>query len=316
MLLMASLLSGAPQPRLHYTADAARPDGTGEPLIAAGQPAGVWRAEHWLSIAAHDHDFFEVALVLAGSGHHFDVSGEAPITRRSAIFIPPGVAHGYRSERKMTLINLFFRRELPDRELMWAARDEGLRVLFGPRGPDTEAAAVIARLEEPAFRQCILELETMDAELRTTRARAGVIGRLLIVLDLIARSTAPRNHHPDSGVPRAVSAAVELIEREPARAWSLAEMSAAVFIGPYHLAHEFKRWVGMSPIAYLHRRRAEVAAALLLSSDHSVAEIGRAVGWPHPASFSRQFRRAFGVSPREFRSRKGTASAQALGKRK
>ena len=108
-------------------------------------------------------------------------------------------------------------------------------------------------------------------------------------------------------MPQAVSAAVELIEHEPARAWSLAEMSAAVYVGPYHLAHEFKRWVGMSPIAYLHRRRAERLRPLLLSSDHSVAEIGRTVGWPNAASFSRQFRRAFGVSPREFRAQQPPA---------
>lgn len=35
------------------------------------------------------------------------------------------------------------------------------------------------------------------------------------------------------------------------------------FVGWFHLAHEFKRWVGVSPMAYLTQRRAERAGILL-----------------------------------------------------
>ena len=64
----------------------------------------------------------------------------------------------------------------------------------------------------------------------------------------------------------------------------------------------FKRWVGMPPIAYANRRRAERAAILLSTTDDPVAAIGAHVGWPDPSHFSRRFRREFGVGPRTYRA--------------
>jgi AraC-like DNA-binding protein len=82
-----------------------------------------------------------------------------------------------------------------------------------------------------------------------------------------------------------------------------------VFVGTFHLAHEFKRWVGIAPMAYLNQRRAERAAFLLSGTDDPIGAIGRAVGWPEPAAFSRQFRKAFGASPREYRRRHNRLAA-------
>jgi AraC family transcriptional regulator of arabinose operon len=45
------------------------------------------------------------------------------------------------------------------------------------------------------------------------------------------------------------------------------------------------------------------ARQLLITSDHTVAEIAASVGYPDPFYFSRQFSAVNGVSPREFRAR-------------
>jgi AraC-like DNA-binding protein len=45
------------------------------------------------------------------------------------------------------------------------------------------------------------------------------------------------------------------------------------------------------------------ARQLLITSDHTVAEIAASVGYQDPFYFSRQFRAVNGVSPREFRAR-------------
>ena len=57
--------------------------------------------------------------------------------------------------------------------------------------------------------------------------------------------------------------------------------------------------------------REQQAARLLLETNTSVAEIGRAVGFEDPASFTRSFRRWTGMSPREYRHKHRGESTQA-----
>ena len=100
---------------------------------------------------------------------------------------------------------------------------------------------------------------------------------------------------------RLVTQACELLEGDPAHQWTLAELSAQLYVGPFHLARQFVRSLGMPPMRYLARWRAQKAAGLLVSTDLTVAAIGAAVGWPDPSQFSRRFRAEFGVSPRAYR---------------
>ena len=82
----------------------------------------------------HDHAFYEMALVLSGSGFHVCGDIEEPVQAGSVVFVPPGVAHGYRGCRDMKVYNCFFRAELAEFELLWAARDDALGALFGRGG--------------------------------------------------------------------------------------------------------------------------------------------------------------------------------------
>jgi AraC-like DNA-binding protein len=69
-----------------------------------------------------------------------------------------------------------------------------------------------------------------------------------------------------------------------------------------HFSREFKRAFGESPHVYLLTRRLERAAALLRTTDHSVASICFAVGLQSVGSFTTSFRRTYGRSPTEYRA--------------
>ena len=90
------------------------------------------------------------------------------------------------------------------------------------------------------------------------------------------------------------------------------DLAAAAGLSRAHFSREFRRAFGDSPHAYLLTRRLERAAALLRSTDHSVAEICVAVGLTSVGSFTTSFKRMFGSSPTAYRARHPPAAAHAV----
>ena len=80
------------------------------------------------------------------------------------------------------------------------------------------------------------------------------------------------------------------------------DLAAAAGLSRAHFSREFRRAFGESPHAYLLTRRLERAAALLRTTDRSVAEICLDVGLVSVGSFTTSFTRHFGVSPTAYRA--------------
>ncbi len=72
-------------------------------------------------------------------------------------------------------------------------------------------------------------------------------------------------------------------------------------LSPYHYLRMFSRVLGVSPHQYLVRSRLRHAARLLADEDRAVTDVALDVGFADLSNFVRSFRRAAGVSPREFR---------------
>ena len=79
-------------------------------------------------------------------------------------------------------------------------------------------------------------------------------------------------------------------------------MAAAAGLSRAHFSREFRRTFGESPHSYLLTRRLERAAAMLRTTDHSVAEICFSVGLQSVGSFTTSFTRTYGMSPTAYRA--------------
>jgi AraC-like DNA-binding protein len=89
------------------------------------------------------------------------------------------------------------------------------------------------------------------------------------------------------------------------------DLAGAAGLSRAHFSREFRRAFGESPHAYLLTRRLERAAALLRTTDNSVAEICFSVGLQSVGSFTTSFSRTFGKSPTAYRDSFPPASAYA-----
>ena len=91
------------------------------------------------------------------------------------------------------------------------------------------------------------------------------------------------------------------------------DMAGAAGLSRAHFSREFRRAFGESPHAYLLTRRLERAAALLRTTDRSVAEICFDVGLQSVGSFTTSFTRTFGMSPTAYRAPFPPAAAPGAG---
>jgi AraC-like DNA-binding protein len=90
------------------------------------------------------------------------------------------------------------------------------------------------------------------------------------------------------------------------------DLARAARLSRAHFSREFRRAFGDSPHAYLLTRRLERAAALLRSTDRSVAAICFSVGLQSVGSFTTSFTRTYGISPTAYRVSFPPASSYAL----
>jgi AraC-like DNA-binding protein len=90
------------------------------------------------------------------------------------------------------------------------------------------------------------------------------------------------------------------------------EMARAAGLSRAHFSREFRRAFGESPHAYLLTRRLERAAALLRTTDRSVADICFSVGLQSVGSFTTSFTRTYRVSPTAYRAAFPPATHHAL----
>ena len=92
----------------------------------------------------------------------------------------------------------------------------------------------------------------------------------------------------------------------------VADMASVAGSSRAYFSREFRRAFGESPHAYLLTRRLERAAALLRTTDRSVAAICHSVGLDSVGSFTTSFTRTYGMSPTAYRASFPPAAAYAV----
>ncbi len=100
----------------------------------------------------------------------------------------------------------------------------------------------------------------------------------------------------------------ELLEQEPARRWTLAELAQVVHLSPSQSYRQFVAAYGTSPLGYQTIRRVRSMAHFLRTTRTPVQEIAREVGWTDAGHAAEVFRRHFGRTPADYRTSFGDQS--------
>jgi AraC family transcriptional regulator len=91
------------------------------------------------------------------------------------------------------------------------------------------------------------------------------------------------------------------IEEHLAEDLAIATLASLIPMSQFHFARAFKAATGEPPHRYVMQRRIERAKVLLAVARLSVAEVAYQVGFSNQSHFTMQFRKAVGITPKQFR---------------
>lgn len=268
-----------------------------DPLFAPNLPP-VAILRHLLpEVAPHTHGFAEIAVLIAGEAMHVDAEGERMLRAGAGALLPIGAWHGWRRCRGAEVIDICLGPAALRGPLAWTRREPALAALVERLDP--QAAA----MPRPTVLALAPALPTLTALADPAPRAATLVAAALATLDAVAPLLPPAAAAAEA--PAVVAEAMRRLAADPARAWTLAGLAAALRIDRSYLIRRFRTYAGLPPMAWLERTRAERAAELLTTTTWPVARVAAAVGWPASDHFARRFRRHHGMTPGAWRELAG-----------
>lgn len=277
-----------------------RPDRRAVDLRAADVPEGIVLGRSAYRRAyppLPEHRHFGVAeLAYVETGHQpYAIGGRRfTLTGGEGVVIPPDTPHSSDAQPSFPGRRFWLQLRLP-------AKDDGPWMGLS----SDEAAPLIAMLRKPAnvcakwpggfpsrFDAVFGLYGRPASAVRTAMLRTALLGILFDLLDLNASDT------PTAYQTR-VKKATDWAEAHLSEPVSIERLAAAAGLSVSGFKHVFKEVTGISPHAYLLRKRVERAQALLGANRGTVTDIALACGFPSSQYFATVFKRVTGLSPND-----------------
>jgi AraC-like DNA-binding protein len=127
------------------------------------------------------------------------------------------------------------------------------------------------------------------------------ISILLLTFDLLQGRTTLKALRSDSNTGILAKQIQQYLDDHYREHLSLKLLGEIFHVSECHLAHVFKREIGMPPIQYAAQRRLGEAQSLLMDTLIPISEISERFGYNDPCHFDAMFKKHVGMSPSKYR---------------
>ncbi|GIO43976.1 MULTISPECIES: helix-turn-helix domain-containing protein [Paenibacillus] len=253
----------------------------------------------------HNHeDFSELVIVLNGHATHIVNNEEAFIKKGNVFVINGSTSHAYKEPQDFRICNIMYKPEL----LESAAQDlrtlNGFQALFilEPfyRNITTYKSKLSLTMSSLEYVAHLVAAMIEEYESRLPGRQTMLTSRFMELVVYLSRHYDHGEKDLDSAMMHLANA-VSYIEDHYLEPITLERIAAKSNISIRHLNRIFKAYYQTTPISYLQRLRLERACMLLKQTHLSVTEISYTCGFNDSNYLTRQFKKAYGVSPQAYR---------------
>lgn len=230
-------------------------------------------------------DEYQLIYITHGQGTFWSAeTGELPIQPGSALLLFPGIRHKYS----------------PDPETGWTEQWFGFKGDVASRIMDYYFTP-----EHPLFHIGLMpDVTHLFEKIRGSSQKYSTGLRRLISITaheiLIRLQIATETNKADDNEIRQLC---YHIEEHYSETIDFQKYSQSIGISYSTLRRRFKQYTGLAPNQYQLDAKIRNAKELLNNSDLSIQDIAQACGFESPYYFSRYFKSAMGLSPKQYRSR-------------
>ncbi len=238
-------------------------------------------------VQMHLHEYFELEIVLSGSGEQNLNGSTYPLNPGTVYFITPIDFHAVTPTQQLEVLNVAFAESLISAELQTHFLNRREDLIFSSAGEADYMVTLIDRLQQ--------ECQRLDAFAATARKNL-----LELLMFPIARSMRAEEtlHRPAS---HRVQDSMRYLFRHFREDVSLAELAEKSGYSANYFSHLFHESCGIRFVDFLTRLRLNYARTMLLTSSMPVSQIAQTSGFSSSSNFFRAFRKETGLSPLEYR---------------
>lgn len=257
----------------------------------------------------HKHDFYELNIIVEGSGRHYIKDKNFPVTPGAVFVIPPKVSHGYWMENdRGNIFHLLIEQKLLQKYSSELNGINGYSILFET---------------EPELRKHIASttffLKLDPLQLKSLKAQMDLLIRLAQLSDhkiifetyeiglIYYLSALMEKQYNTSNIAAAKKNYIFIInstnymKQHISEAFSLSELAHNAMESRTSYVEKFKMLFKMTPFEYLRKLRVNHAIKLLTATTKSIAEIAQSCGFSDSAHMIKIFKEDTGLTPAKYR---------------
>ena len=254
----------------------------------------------------HRHkDFTELVIVLEGSALHIVDDEEYTVSKGDVFVIGKGISHGYKNADGLLLCNIMYRHESVFTQESDISGLSGFQALFVLEPLFTKEHGFNSRLKlrHGDFDEVRRITDSMLDEFKSKRGgrRSMIYSQFMTLAVMLSRLYSFDAEFSKPDVIN-IAKAASYIERHLSEDISTAQLAKISNYSQRHFIRLFTSTYGATPLNFITKLRIKNACALLRSSDLTITEIAIRCGFGSGNYFSRIFKQATGITPREYRS--------------